>query len=318
MALGIRSGMGVEARQALREKWALKLGIVSVVFHSCDTHDCDSHGNHRGGGSGDEAPSWMSDSEKRIYGKLKGGVRADFLKQAEAAYKKKHGKAPPKAAPRKAGGAAAFSTPELVEKRRAFIEDKKKWGYFPEEVGELVGTDVEVRGSEIRAEHWLTKAQFLKLKGLNREGREVSALEQAASPACHGHVVERGGRYLNPFGYPDGPGHVAYRLEQFDMAREMLDKGGLAARIKKEPAFSVELKSNPMAGGRPRDKNRLYLLDVAGGKPVALNVVVQRGNVTAALVEWADGSFADMASVRRALGKVKPLTNNIIPVKDFK
>lgn len=325
MAFGLRGGMGVEIRKALREKWALKLGLVSVAFHSCDTHDCDSHGN-RGGGGG--APDWMSDGDKRIYNKLKGSVQADFLAKAEAAYKKTHGKAPPKgkgkarkpAAKKPVAAQAAHSTPELVEQRRKYIVDKKGWKSFPGEVGDQMGKDVQILNSQIRAEHWLTKAQFLKLKGRNRDGKLVSALEQCAGPACHGHVVERGGRFLNPFGAPDGPGHVAYRLEQFDMAGEMLDKGGLASRIKNEPAFSVELKKPEiMPNGKPRAKNQIYLMSGggSGSRAVALNVVVEGTHVTAALVEWADGNFADLGSIRRALGKSQTLTNTVIPVKDF-
>jgi hypothetical protein len=287
MALGIRGGMGVEARELLKKALGLKLS----VFHSCDTHDCKTHGNWAGGGevkkNAEEDPFGVSRPSKN---------RARLGKLVE--------------------GVPGVTGEELAELRsvreKVVTGDRLKFQTFPGERGPIRG-QVNVSKAEV----WLTREEFMSRKG-RYGGRLMTAAERYAQPDLHGLVVRQGGRYLDPFEDDGGSSHAVIRLHQTGMPK-LINR--VVPKVTGEEALSVELKPGRVEGSNStRFKNRIYLIaGERGGTKVALNVVIYPdGRVKTAFIEKSDGNYGDTATVRRFLKEAGvKIPNEVVPVSEF-
>lgn len=280
----IRNGMGPEVRQAIREKIALKFRAVTVTFmndcHGEDGRFCRKHGVVHGK---EDDPFGVSRQPK--------------------------GRAPvPKSG--KIEGMTYAAVAELrAERSKVVTSGRLNFTEFPEEVGAMRNTRVRVSNNAT----WLSKDQFLALKGRNGE----SALDRIGRPDLHGYiVVNEKGQYLDPF----STSHARYRLEQADMA-ELVDT--IPHRVNETEALAVELKPTKVSnsrGGAPRAKNRLYVLSKEAGKKVALNVAVgDDGRIITAFMEFSNGTYAHLPKVREAIAEHRgtKLRNRVIHVKEF-
>lgn len=289
MGLGLRGGMGAEARRMLKEAYALR---VKIVGFANDCHDpetgrfCEKHGVvHRR-----EDPGVGEDDGFGVSRPAKNRARLGKLVE----------------------GVPGVDGEELAEIRkvRKGVVTSPRLGFQTFE-GEVAPLRRQVNVD--KKEEWLSREEFMNKKGYFN-GREMSAAERYAQPDLHGLVVVAGGKMMDPF----GSSHAVIRLAQTGMPK-LINR--VVPKVTGEEALSVELKQGRVGGsGGSRFKNRLYMVaGEKGGKKVALNVVIYPdGKVKTAFIERADGNYGDARSVRKLLkdAGVK-IPNEVVDVSEF-